>query len=218
MRNLQHIEKHAKKLEKFNLNNIADSIFRNTPPSVKIIPFSSLKDTYLNRNSYNVLLYIFDGSDRLIPSLSKALEGTYEENVEAFYKLPSWIVGLLHTAYKKEVENWIDFLFDHISEFCEKDSESLINWNVVDKGGIASLFSDKLTFEQRLWISVQSKISKEEMIKFVNDIRDSLLPWLNTDLYQKVQDRKDNTRENTAYEAQRKKLQEGKLEDLDIIR
>jgi len=56
------------------------------------------------------------------------------------------------------------------------------------------------------------------MIKFVNDIRDSLLPWLNTDLYQKVQDRKDNTRENTAYEAQRKKLQEGKLEDLDIIR
>ena len=217
MKSLPHIEKIVKKPEKFSLNNIADSIFRLIQPQVKITPFFDLKDPYLRRNSLTFSLYIFDKGDKLIPSLAKSLDGDYEKNIKDLKELPPWMLSLIHDSYQKEISNWIDYLFDNITEFCEKDSESLINWSSVDKGGIFALFSGKLTFEQKLWMSVQSKLNKNELQKFIIDVKDSLLPWLNNELFKKVQDAKENTRENIAYDEQRKKLQEGKLEDLDVI-
>jgi len=57
-----------------------------------------------------------------------------------------------------------------MSNFCEKNSESIINWGAIEHGGIFSLFKGSLTFEQKLWMSVQSRISKNEQQKFIADI------------------------------------------------
>ena len=214
MKSLPHIEKIVKKPEKFSLNHIADSIFRLIQPQVKITPFFDLKDSYLKRNSLTFSLYIFDKGDKLIPSLAKSLQGDYERNLKDLRELPPWMLSLIYNKYREEIKDWIDYLFDNISEFCEKDSESLINFGTIEYGGVSSLFKGNLTFEQRLWISVKSRISKNEQQKFIIAVKDSLLPWINNEMFNKVADAKENTRENVAYEEQRKKLQEGKLEDL----
>jgi len=213
-----YIEKIVKRSSKFTFEDIANTLFHNKCPQVVIKPFTHIKDSIINKISFSVELSIFKENLNILEILASSIVGNSKNNFEYLSKLPDWIVLLIQKYYKEELNNWIDYLFDNINEFCEKNSESLINSNVLDKGGIALLFPDKLTFEQKLWISVHFKIDKNEMIKFVTEIRDSLLPWLNTDLYNKVKDKQENTRTNVAYESQRRKMLEGNLDDLDIVK
>jgi hypothetical protein len=165
-----------------------------------------------------VNLSLFEKDTTTLQILANAIEGNNDINLEHLNNFPSWLVILIQKRYKEEVNNWIEYLFDNIDDFCKENSESLINSGILDKGGISLIFNNKLTFEQKLWVSVQSKLSKNEITRFVTEIRDSLLPWLNINLYNKVQDKEKNTRTNTAYEEQRRKLLEGNLEELDVIK
>lgn len=217
MKTLNHIEKPVTKLVKFQLADINQAIFHSTPPSVTVQPFIDLKDPVLSRSSFTFRLHIYEGLKSVLEVLAFSLTGNTEENYKYLKQLPDWILNLLYKQYKENFDAWADYFFENINEFCRTDSESIINWNLASKGGFSLLFDGKLNFEQKMWVSSCSGEEKKEWREFIIDIKESMLPWMNLELYQKVKEKETNTRENTAYEEQKKKLLEGKLEDLDII-
>lgn len=204
-------------MQPYQLADINQAIFHGKPPLTTIQPFQSLKDPIISRSSLNFRLHIYEEDVNMVTILSRSLEGSYETNLHYFNRLPHWMINLVYKEYREKLNNWIDYLFDKLSEFCDQDSSSVINWNIVSKGYLQHVLKGELTFEQKLWISVNVKKDRESEREFSGQLRDSLLPWINLDLYQKVKEKEENTRENSAYEEQKRKLLEGKIEDLDKV-
>jgi len=139
---------------------------------------------------------------------------TFQTKSIPLNKYPIWIVNLLRDSYIKGLNLWQEYIQNELREFC-KTEYSKLNWHVVEQGGLSFLFTPPLTFEQKLWIGLNKRISENEKFDLILHIRDSLLPWLNYELWKVQEKSKKNKRTNIDYDKQRKALVEGRLEELN---
>ena len=223
MRSLQHIEKPVRNLqvEYFNHNDLANLIFHSVFPiyqdkpllEISNLPFKDILITFS-------LSLLSKEEDSIIDILKRSIKYVGEKevnNLEFLDTFPRWAINLLFNSYSKGMELWAEYLDKELQDFCKTDFSKL-QWEVVVRGGINFLFTPPLRYEQKLWVAINSMIEKNEQREFLIDIRESLLPWINNELWHAIKKNEDKKRVNVAYDEQRKKLFEGDLEELDVIR
>jgi hypothetical protein len=124
---------------------------------------------------------------------------------EAVAVLPSWCLIEVIKAYSTYQKLWQEYFQKEISSFC-KTHISHFYWTLLSTIGEGEVFPFKtaeqktLNTEQRLWVYFASSTAQEEAFEFTISIRDSLLPWLNPKMFQEVQEKKKNTRQNAQYD------------------
>jgi len=123
------------------------------------------------------------------------------------------MLGRVIKEYKEGIEKWEDYIINNLEKYCET-FESKLKWTLVKTTGVNTVLSLPLSLEQSLWIFYCSKNDEKEKIELMIKLRDSLLPWINPELWDKVQKQKENARFNSAYEKIHKQI----LEELDIIK
>jgi hypothetical protein len=125
-------------------------------------------------------------------------------------------------AYKQYEKQWAVFYFDNIEKYCEENMESQHNWIISKHAGMPSVFDvSSLSIEQKFWININANIAYKKERVFYVELRDSLLPWINPTLYQKMKEKDENTRTNVMYEQHRQQMYSGTFEgeeDLDIVK
>ena len=221
MRTLQPIERPAKKLTPFTHELIQNALFGPARATTTVKPFLPLHPSKLAQVSVTYHLRLFEdavGNLDLLRCTLLALDQHPITDMEYLLKLPGWMINLLVASNTEIMRQWNDYIFDEMSEFA-KTQQSKIRWTLMRHAGISSIFTGPLASEQKLWLITGDRVAAEEDRKFVLDIRESLLPWLNTELYQNYVKSKDK-RENVNYAKQKREMVDGTFdtEALDIIR
>ncbi len=224
MRTIPFIERKKEVKSFFSHDILLNSIFYRTYPVFTDTPFQSIKFLPLSHLKVTYFLKTFDSSQSLDTLLSKVLSqinGKNVENMDALRGLSPFMFKLLFDSFIKGMGEWQKYLFSNIEEFCKESSFSKIQWSIVENNGIAYIFKDnELTLEQKVWITCNNTLSKDSKSKFILDLRESLLPWFNNELWKVLEKRKQNYRENSDYENQKNELRKSQLssEDLDEIK
>ncbi|MFA5398064.1 MAG: hypothetical protein WC346_18775 [Methanogenium sp.] len=221
MKNSLNIEVNVQKLtesNKFNYDDITNALFFNKPPLLVIQPFKDLKNITVQNTTLSLSLSLSYKPLTIYESLKKA----FPENVfNLFLKLPSWMLGRIIERYKEGVDEWANYLMDNLKDYC-KTFESKWHWNTIKTLSTTNIIKEEtLSVEKTLWMYFCEILEKEENIDLILKIRESILPWMNNELWQQVQKKKENTRENVAFEQIKSKILFNSTiddEDLDIIR
>ena len=218
MRNLPHIEPSVQKpINKFTYGDITNALFYNLQPTFIIRPFLDLPHILLRNTTIPTKLYLFHQPKTISKTLKKAFS-----NKEAFHKvleISPWMMGRIVNKYKEGVEGWTDYVIDNLREYCTT-FESRLRWGSLKVGANSEFYSNKFTVEKSLWVYLCQLKDIEEENDFTLKVRDSLLPWFNYELWQKVEKKKQSTRVNTGYEEIKSKIINNSFtneEDLDII-
>jgi hypothetical protein len=131
---------------------------------------------------------------------------TRKMSEKMLHTLPPWCITALLQTYTTHATKWQAYFIEELHNFC-KEGTSRFYWSLLQKAGIEEVFSKRpLSLEQQLWISIQDNQIKKEENAFLIALRDSLLPWLNPKMWQEIQEKKEKTRSNIAYEEQRKQM------------
>lgn len=206
---------------KFSHDDIIRSVFDGTHPTYVCYPFSSFLGNE-SISSIPVVFRIVVQSEKTTPIdlLASVIEraGKKKPTYDTLNKLPMFFIARLLEAYKKILEEWVDYIYNQLPEVCENNHISHYQWRLFSALGVSQVFgTDKLSYEQKLWIIHNKHDDEKIQMQSMIDLRDSVLPWLNPQLWTSMQTRKKSVRKNVKYEQQRKKLMEGSLEDLDIV-
>jgi hypothetical protein len=191
-------------------------LFFNIQPLFIVKPFQDLKNLTLQSITLPLRLSLSFKSQGIYSTFKKILD---KEVFDSIMKLPAWMLGRIIERYKEGVDLWTVYVMDNLEEYCKK-FESKLYWNTVKVTGIKEVFKDELSVERMLWIYFNQNIDKEEQVDFVMKLRESLLPWINNELWQQVEKKKENVRENVKYEEIREKIMFNSTineEELDII-
>lgn len=193
---------------RFNFRDIEKALFQNINPEVisRPFPFKKLKNisiTYEIPFLYNEYV-----------SAKEVLQRLKEKNA-SFSSFPFTLSPYVVDDFLKHQRSWETYAITHMEDFCKQEI-SLINWYTVSNAGIKGVFGDKISYLQKLWIMFNVSRDREFWIKFATDIRESLLPWMNNELWSKMMKNKEATRENVDYEKQRRAMKEGRIEDIDV--
>lgn len=224
MKTLRIIDRTVPKIV-FDHDTLTNALFFSTPPIFTDTPFSSFSREPLARVKIG-----FCASLPLVPvssitSLGKnilSFNGHSVRDTEAVKRLSPKLVSILLQSYLEGVKQWQEFLIENLEEYCKDNTYSQLKWSVVSGAGVQSVFSLPLTSEQQLWIDMNRMIDRDRQTEFILKIRESLLPWLNPQLFASQEKRKKNLRQNVDYEVQRRKMITGTFidddTDLDIIK
>jgi hypothetical protein len=158
-------------------------------------------ETYLNNAIYSVGRYMVNGN---VSSLNVIL------------------VNNLIVALNELLAKWQEFLLRELTAYT-KTPMSQLHWASLNK--VPGMLGNNLLYEQKLWISACTNNDKNSWYKDISDVRDSILPYINPELWEKVQHRKTEVRYNADYEKQKAEMILGKFtsgniklpDDLDII-
>lgn len=214
----------VKKEEKssFTFDDITNVLFFNNPPSIIVKPFNHLQSLkYISLTFAVVITYRESLLKRISNSIIK-FNNCKIDNVEnKILKLPHWVYVIILKEYERISNQWINYFVDNIKDYCEKVEISKLNWSSIKLGLPSSFIKEEPTIEQKIWIKVNQSLDKKEMADYVEEVRKSLLPWLNSDLYREIK-KKENTRVNVNYEKNRESMLKDEFdyktkEDLDII-
>ena len=223
MKTLLRIGKPAPKQYPFQHSDLDRAIFRGKPPVFVDRPFASLHPSVLEKLPVHYNVGLFDDEDDSVwRTLNRSIRKVGKRDVtstELFYKLPEWAINMLVDAYFLHSGNWRDYLYDEIEKFCGT-WPSQMQWELFKRVGIQYVLQNPLIPEQKFWIVINSRLDKRDDTKFVTDIRESLLPWLNLDMYREQEKQKEK-RTNVQYSEQHREMVEGTFvsdEKLDIIR
>ena len=218
MRNLPHIELSVQKpINKFTYDDITNALFYNLQPTFIIRPFLDLPHIILRNITIPTKLYLFHRPKTISKTLKKAFS-----NKIAFSKvleISPWMMGRIVNKYKEGVEEWTDYVIDNLREYCIT-FESRLRWGSLKVGANSEFYSKKFTVEKSLWVYLCQLKDIEEGNDFTLKVRDSLLPWFNYELWQKVEKKKQTTRVNIGYEEIKNKIINNSFtneDDLDII-
>jgi len=193
----------------FNFDDITNVLFYNKKPVYFITPFRDIIKYQIIIPTY---LSLFDkNTSDIYTILKSAVQNDRIYNY--LLKLPAWMLGRVIKEYKEGIEKWEDYIINNLEKYCET-FESKLKWTLVKTTGVNTVLSLPLSLEQSLWIFYCSKNDEKEKIELMIKLRDSLLPWINPELWDKVQKQKENARFNSAYEKIHKQI----LEELDIIK
>jgi hypothetical protein len=193
----------------FNFDDITNALFYNKKPVYFITPFRDIIKYQIIIPTY---LSLFDKNTSDIYTILKSAVQN-DQIYNYLLKLPAWMLGRVIKEYKEGIEKWEDYIINNLEKYCET-FESKLKWTLVKTMGVNTVLSLPLSLEQSLWIFYCSKNDEKEKIELMIKLRDSLLPWINPELWDKVQKQKENARFNSAYEKIHKQI----LEELDIIK
>lgn len=197
LRNLFNIEPAAiKPTNKFDYNNLNNVLFNNVSPLFTITPFKDINNLSIQNISLPVVLFISETPLHTYEILEKAFPN--KKIFEYILKLPAWMLGRIVVKYKEISNLWVEYVFANMKEYC-KTLESKLRWSTLKQAGTNNVFKE-LTMERILWIFFCQTLEKEEQVDFIVQVRDSLLPWFNYEMWQKVEKSKANKRENINYE------------------
>jgi hypothetical protein len=118
-------------------------------------------------------------------------------------------------AYVGILRQWDDFLHDEIYEYIQVDSYSAMQWSILKSAGVGHVFGDTLSTEQKVWIYNCTANDKEQETKFILSVRESILPWLDSEMWSNMQKMKKDKRENKQYDTMHKLMIEGQLDQLE---
>lgn len=220
MRNLLHIESIVQKptnSQQFDYNDITNTLFFNIQPIFVIQPFKDLKNLVIQNISLPLSLFLSYKPLTIYSMLEKSFP--YKNTFNYVLQLPAWMLGRVVEKYKEGVDSWSRYLMDNLKEYC-KTFESKWYWSTLRNTGKEHVFKGEITVEKMLWIYFCENLDKEEQADFILKIREGLLPWFNYELWQQMEKKKENTRENVKFEEIREKIlfnSSVKDEDLDII-
>ncbi len=199
----------ARRVQPFNHEDIANVLFKKQSPTRIDTPFalSSIESLRLLPVAFSLSLFsdttdVFEILTRVVyKDTSKASFITLEE----LKLMPPWCINFLLQCYTKHIEGWQKYFVDELESFC-LEGISRFHWSVIQKAGTDEVFPRPLSVEQKIWISFQDKQIQSEQNAFIISLRDSLLPWLNPEAWQNLQERKEKTRTNEDYERQRQQM------------
>ena len=206
--------------ELFSKDDIFNAIFNDQYPNVVTKPFKKL-GRYLG--SIQVVFSLVPPSN-LFETLHRSIitfnKKPVSKSLNIIRELPTWVIDLLWEEYEKYLKRWYDYLQENIKEFVEENIRSKVQWIVFKETDPKYFFKNDLTFEQRLWIFANHQNDKGDQIKLIQDVRESLLPWLNNELWSNMEKNKKGTKQNTDYERQRRQMIEGSFgkDELDEIK
>jgi hypothetical protein len=92
-------------------------------------------------------------------------------------------------------------LLQQLDEFLETD-ESRNYWELfkITRPELVVNINERLNFLQRKWILVNVQKDKQDTVQLIGQIFDAIKPWLNSELYQRVQEVEESQRENVFYD------------------
>lgn len=214
------------KKSSFTYEEITNTLFFNRPPYYTVQPLQHLTHpkfkhtsiTFVIRLSYKESLL-----ERMTNAITRLDDCQIDLTTNIILNLPYWIYYILLKEYEKVMNEWIEYYIENINDYCKNSEISQLNWNTVKLGLSVSFIKEEPTLEQKIWIKVNQVLDKKELIDYVEEIRKSLLPWFNLDLYKEWEKKKKNVRENVKYEEERRNMLKNQFnynqeEELDIIR
>jgi hypothetical protein len=210
VRALIHTEAPVKVLQPFHHEDIANVLFRQQSPIRIDTPFATSSVASLQRLRVAFSLKLVPDITDTFQLLSQVVYtdafATTFTSCDILRKLPPWSIGELMKCYTKHTSGWQRYFVEELGKFCEEGT-SRFYWALLQKAGLEEVFVKRpLSLEQQLWVSVQDGQIQKEQNTFTIALRDSLLPWLNPKMWQEMQDRKEKTRTNEAYDVQRKQM------------
>jgi hypothetical protein len=114
----------------------------------------------------------------------------------AIRTLAPWMVDALSKSFLRGRQLWADYITDGMYEYVQS-SESQMHWSVF-RHMPQAVFTMPLTFEQKLWVSANAGSDRKDVTDFVLEMRESLLPWLNNELWQQDDKKKKNNAKNSS--------------------
>jgi len=221
MKSRTYIEYKNRPAKEFTHEDLTKSIFFNQPPILITYPFSSLLTSSLSGLQVTFRLKILFEEINLLNLLGKVTQkiGNWEiEKEENIGKVPFWMLGFLTDSFNENLMTWRNYLIDNLKEFSESSYSQML-WYSITGGGVDTVFKElPLSYERQLWMSINAVDEKNKQAEFMLKIKDSLLPWINPNLYNAVEKKTKETRVNTAYEEVKKKFLSGDYKNLDSIK
>lgn len=206
----------------FNEKDITNALFYNKPPQVEAYPFKNYKNPKFQKLSLTYEISIQNRNQTLDKALSNVIK---IDNVdEVLLKLQPWMLLEISKNYRYHEGQWSSYFFENIKKYCEDNVESRYNWKLIEHVSPEVVFNlsvSKMTVEQRFWIVINKQAEEIENKKFIMELRESILPWLNIELYDKIKKKEENTRINVNYEADRQRMYDGTFineDELDVVK
>lgn len=165
-----------------------------------------------------VRLIAYSNPRPVLTTLAEAIIRVNDSKVDDSWirEVPTTILAYIWQSYTLAVTKWYTFCEQEMSKMV---SDPLIRgyWILV-QNHLPDISSQRL--EISLWILYNHRTEKAEQLKLITDLRDSLLPWLQPEIWKKIQDR--DVRKNVLYEKQHAEMQAGIFsakedDNLDII-
>jgi hypothetical protein len=212
LKNITNICHHAN----FQFKDIENALFNNINPSVVSypFPFKSLKKISVK---YSIPFTIEDtlSPKSLIFFISEI--NNKKVSVEVFSKkIPFVLFPYVLKDFTKNLITWREYVFHNLKDFCNSDL-SIMHWKIINSGCINFVFKDNtIDSLQKLWISVHSNIDREFWLKTATDIKESLHPWLNFELWKSMKEKEEKARKNEDYEKQRAAMIRGEIDKIDV--
>jgi len=218
---IEHISRNVKNtnLEKiFSHRDIDKILFLGKYPLYKAYPFKSFKKLSNIPVVYKVLMYdLQDDMDEILSKSVYSIGNIVTTNPE-LQKLDIILLDALLSEFSTGAIQWQKYVLQEMENYI-KTPTSLINWEALKT--VSGFLGTNLNYEQKIWIFTCQREEDKKKVKFAEDLRESVLPFLNFDMWQKLQRRKEAVRENVMYHKQRDQMIEGTFlkqeEELDII-
>lgn len=204
---------HVNSARNFSHNDIKELIVEERYPQLTIYPFyklpnSSIRYLPVTVSIEHTLSDQFKGKD-IIPCILSV--GNQQSPILEIKDFPFPVFFLIYKEYILQVSRWQEYFYKELPAFCES-SESVAYWNAFQHTQNAPIKNR----EKATWVTICKHTDREFWTKFAISIRESLLPWMNVELYKKMKDSEENKRVNVDYEKQKLAMSEGRLKDVDV--
>ena len=199
----------------FTHTDIKSLIVDNNYPNVITYPFKGLHNSPVSNFTIGLTLSHgitdhFSGRDIVGCIYSINDKPTTLQQIK---ELPFYLFFLIMQEYIVQAIQWQEYFYQELHNFSES-SDSFTYWNLFQHSSLSSVKSA----EKAAWVTICKHKDREFWTKFAISIRESLLPWMNVEMYKKVKDAEGNKRENVDYEKQKLAMVEGRLEDIDVTK
>jgi len=207
----------------FSKEEVKNAIFENILPIITIKPFKKVDWSLTLKIDEKPFPQTLEECVKLLASVL-IIPNKSEEEKEAFLKsLNFFVVDKIFEKYTKVYNEWIKGLNKIVEDIVENDVQSKFLWEVSKSSGIDKVLnSSKYNNAQLLWIfynSVKSDKDKNKyIIELIKNVFEMLQPWLDKELYDRVKQSEESTRENVLFDEKTQEYLESQDDDGDSVK
>jgi len=189
----------------FSKEEVKKAIFENILPTIKIKPFKKVDWFLTLRIEEKSFPQTLEECVKLLASVL-VIPNKSEEEKETFLKsLNCFVVDRIFEKYTKVYNDWIKELNKIVEDIVENDVQSKFLWEVSKSSGIDKVLnSSKYNNAQLLWIFYNSVRNIKDKNKYttelIKNVFEMLQPWLDKELYARVKESEESTRENVLFD------------------
>lgn len=202
-------------VQKFEQQQVEDSIFRNEQPTVTLFPFPNGGRLGHVSVDLNIRTSFVDKPPRELLADAILRVGDFTVDTTWVGKLTRPVFVHVWNSYIDVTNMWTVTCRGAVKVICNTTLSR--NYWLLYKNSVPD--PKTMTLEYGLWVLYNMAKDKEEDVKTLIAFRDSLLPWLQPEIWNKMQE-KEPARKNIMYEEHRKQMMSGTFgnnSELDII-